>query len=450
MHKKLLLMMLVPILALSMVITSCGGDDDDGIFNGNPTYHRIQGVWFHDDGLEGAQGHTLHWFLATPSQVAVSDLVGATGVGSRTDFAFASMPGDTMFQGRYFNENAFRIAFISRLNELESITTDIPSTTLWPVILDQTTPGTALDQEFETVFRDMFPTNFFGVQLLNVSLWRGFVEDVVFYLQAGDIVTLIPFSLNFHAYYGGAHIGRIHGFWIELDDQDPMSQQLWVTERFVVRHAENQLIPQFGLYSRIMPEDGPLPPDPTALGGDLDITSVALADGEITIDVTGLTFQSAAATLGTHFDLYYQVGVGAETAVVGGVVPAGSVAAGVGQVITIIARPTAPATGADITTTVTVYRVGLATPTVIVGTPTITFTPPVGTNWYLQVGDDFEFGIAAISPTTDIDFTGAAGSTVLPLPPSPAIITAVDHFTYTVVSAHAVSGEIFITSDIQD
>ena len=31
MHKKLLLVMLVPILAFSMVITSCGGDDEDGV-----------------------------------------------------------------------------------------------------------------------------------------------------------------------------------------------------------------------------------------------------------------------------------------------------------------------------------------------------------------------------------------------------------------------------------
>ena len=254
MLKKLSLLVLVPILALSMVIISCGSDDDT--FQGNPTYHSIQGVWYHNEGDLDAIAHTLHWFLATPSQAAVSDLVGATGVGSRTDFAFASMPTGVMFQGRYFNENAFRIVLIGLLNEADF---DFNAATdEWEDLLDYFENTATVDEILlaDDIFRRMFPTNFFGIQLLNLVISDGIISGLLIPLRDGDIVSLIPFSLNFHAFYGGAHIGRIHGFWVEFDDQDPLEQELLVTERFVVRHAENQLIPRFGLYSRIMPDMG--------------------------------------------------------------------------------------------------------------------------------------------------------------------------------------------------
>ena len=271
MHKKLLLMMLVPILALSMVITSCGGDDDNGVFDGIPTYHRIQGVWYHSEGFLG-DALTLHWFFATPNQVAVSDRVGATGVGSRTDFAFGpGVPAVALHEGRYLNQRTFREEFISRLRaELLNAAgepvfgpgNELPSYTSWATL---TGLGVllvpAFDMEADRIFRTMFAPTFFGHQLLNVIVWREAVEmgvlfDVLTFDPEVNPMTVIPFHLNFYSFYGNHHIGRVSGMWLDYDDRDADAQALWITERFVARHAENQLIPQFGVYFRIMPEDG--------------------------------------------------------------------------------------------------------------------------------------------------------------------------------------------------
>ena len=97
MQKKLLLMMLVPILALSLVVTSCGGDDEVGVFDGSATYHLIQGVWYSANEVNPDA-----WFVLTGNQATVSDPIGATGVATRTEFIFG-LP----FESRFVSQRAF-------------------------------------------------------------------------------------------------------------------------------------------------------------------------------------------------------------------------------------------------------------------------------------------------------------------------------------------------------
>ena len=83
MHKKLLLVMLVPILAFSFVVTGCGSDD--GPFDGDPTFRGIQGPWVSD--WQGSE----RWFLITANQLVMMnpDTVEG-GLAFRTEFRVRS------------------------------------------------------------------------------------------------------------------------------------------------------------------------------------------------------------------------------------------------------------------------------------------------------------------------------------------------------------------------
>lgn len=68
MQKKLLLLMLVPILALSLVVVGCGGDDDGGF------EHNVElvGTRFYDMG--GAVGYTLEAVFSRPIDIRTRDV----------------------------------------------------------------------------------------------------------------------------------------------------------------------------------------------------------------------------------------------------------------------------------------------------------------------------------------------------------------------------------------
>ena len=296
MHKKLLLMMLVPILALSLVVVGCGGDD--GEFDGAGTYHRVAGIWY--QALDGENVNA--WFTAVGNQAAVYDGVGAAGVVSRTSFSFASMPTSVMYRNRYLDQLAFRQAFVRELNTLvvpgssppvlifppdsEGLNTAggsfgvlDPVTTTWAFIMGINVHQNLIDGAFV----DMFPDSFFGREMRNIAmttpLYRLVVRLGLLYDSSTTVTpvpgfmaaalppqlgvldpeplfpwTLIPFRMTFHAFYGGREIGRISGFWAEGEIGAFDSQQLIVTESFVVELAENLFIPPFGPFERNMPE----------------------------------------------------------------------------------------------------------------------------------------------------------------------------------------------------
>ena len=311
MHKKLLLMMLVPILALSLVVVGCGGDD--GEFDGAGTYHRVAGIWY--QVMEDADGNEIltSWFTAVGNQAAVYDGVGAAGVVSRTSFSFVGLPGNAMYRGRYVDQLAFRREFVRRLNEATFPgTTDlafppaavtpvvpgsvvIPPGSTWMDLWQSNVGGTGVARDLANeVFMGMFPTGFFGREIRNLLtaggtplwmwlVWDGLLFDAstiadfdgVFMIDVSGVPTpgphfmdnpdalfpwtLIPFRMNFHAFYGGREIGRISGFWAEEVVGVFDTQMLVVTESHVVEVAENLFIPPFGPYQRNMPEGSPSP-----------------------------------------------------------------------------------------------------------------------------------------------------------------------------------------------
>ena len=71
MHKKLLLVMLVPILALSLIVVGCG-DDDDGFYEGSPTFRGMQGSWVSD--WVGLDVRESRWFTISANQLNMYDL----------------------------------------------------------------------------------------------------------------------------------------------------------------------------------------------------------------------------------------------------------------------------------------------------------------------------------------------------------------------------------------
>ena len=78
MHKKLLLVMLVPILALSLIVVGCGGDDDDdGMFEGDPTHRTIQGAW--QNLWDGSGERPNYEFFILPNQFTLVDLAEDAG-----------------------------------------------------------------------------------------------------------------------------------------------------------------------------------------------------------------------------------------------------------------------------------------------------------------------------------------------------------------------------------
>ena len=70
MHKKLLIAMLVPIFAFSLVVTGCGSDD--GVFDGAPTHRAFSGSWV-NLSLDPAN-EPISWFLISATQLALMDV----------------------------------------------------------------------------------------------------------------------------------------------------------------------------------------------------------------------------------------------------------------------------------------------------------------------------------------------------------------------------------------
>lgn len=82
MHKKLLLVMLIPILALGLIVVGCGSDDD--LFDGNPTFRGVQGSW-HSAWTE----NPTQWFLVSANQISMMNAVTTEGgLVFRTGFTY--------------------------------------------------------------------------------------------------------------------------------------------------------------------------------------------------------------------------------------------------------------------------------------------------------------------------------------------------------------------------
>ena len=90
MHKKLLLVMLVPVLALSLIVVGCGSDDD--LFDGDPTFRGIQGSW--ESVWTGADAAPPQWFLATANQIMMMNPhTYEGGLAYRTGFTLLHQAG---------------------------------------------------------------------------------------------------------------------------------------------------------------------------------------------------------------------------------------------------------------------------------------------------------------------------------------------------------------------
>ena len=124
MHKKLLLVMLIPILALSLIVVGCGGDDDDDLFEGAATFRGFQGTWT-QEWSASAQRPPV-WFIATANQLAIMDINAAEGgLNFRTGFTeiAATEIRDTTVPGsevQHVNHAALHRAMWVRLAEMHN------------------------------------------------------------------------------------------------------------------------------------------------------------------------------------------------------------------------------------------------------------------------------------------------------------------------------------------
>ena len=469
MLKKLSLLMLVPILALSLVVTSCGGDD--GVVHS----FSLAGTLFenlggsvndpdHDELVYDPSEWVMIAAVSAPARLAQHNfrleglsveqmtgwraadaLPGVSGsFTTMTDIIVLQNPSGT------FGEAGFVPAVTLDLRNLVTLT-NVPGHAYW---IEIPTVGLVHDNVLGPAWRLYLheritairpPTHgWAGFRLTledvhgyDVTFIRGSREVAVPINFLGDLVDALvadpptpsmptlppnvtfPLAAELLDFVGSG--SGLRGMW--------------------VGRAQNITAPS-GRAAVDQPEEN----GADTLVGNLTLDSVVSTTGVVTVNYSDLEVDGNPAILGTDFNLAWTAGAQSGTGAVVDVVAEGIL----GEDITFTATPIGPIEGTIAPLTVTgVYQITLAA-TTVTGGATITLTPTPG-DTFLQRGEDFLITVTAAGGSiTELSFSGVAsvvaqgGATLTPP-------VAGYEFLYVVTTADAApSGVITITPAITD
>ena len=311
MHKKLLLVMLVPILAFSLVVIGCGGDD---VFDGNEAPSWFQGA-FESERIGGADNT---WFVITGNQITMFDQDMEARIAFRIDFSILGGTTWLQFAGNALEANVSQEKMIQRMaivmmdqlidvdgywmlgtignisedsltlieelaefdGNLDTIAGQMAFNALlgddefWYILSDWSQTYAAINSIFmeggtpvafcrltfprvwgaDEVMRDFVDgeTEFFDAATLGawqaIAGWDGYLFAS---FNAGHDMAdrIVPFRIEYRHFDSEELLGYNEGFWVLPDNGAPENQFLIITQRNRRLDVMTEYLPEVGVWT---------------------------------------------------------------------------------------------------------------------------------------------------------------------------------------------------------